>query len=384
VTRKQLTIILLWLGLLLTRIPVLAEDNSWTIMINIPEYRLFLYHNGALLKTYKVAVGKNNSPSPTGEFRIINKVVNPTWYPEKRAAIPPGPQNPLGKYWMGLDSKGYGIHGNSAPWSIGAPASRGCFRMDNEAIKELFTLVPLGTLVKVNYDIIKCKIDNYNQAWLEIFPDIYHRFKLETRVQQALAELDWKYVPHQKALSTLITAKKPLLVMIPRKVSIGGDYREQELDGFYWNGRVYLSRQFLESNFPAIINYDQVFSQFSSWDLDGMSELVREALNWNDNFNLISVRTLKVLLNDEKLNDAGRFGNQGEPQINYSKINNWFADKQLPKPKLIATIPDGSQFSDDNIENLWVEPKVLTVGLNGFSHYFDETSLTVFIYYNLR
>lgn len=383
--RKRPALILIWLGLLLTGISVLAEDNPWTIVINIPEYRLFLYHNGDLVKTYRVAVGKHNSPSPTGDFRIINKVVNPTWYPEKRPAIPPGPQNPLGKYWMGLDSKGYGIHGNSAAWSIGAPTSKGCFRMDNEAIKELFSLVPLGTMVKVNYDIVKCKIDNHNQAWLEIFPDIYRRLNLKTGVQQALVESDWEYQPHQKALSTLITAKKPLLVMVPRKIGIEGDYGDRELDGFYWNGRVYLCRQFLESNFPSIINDDRVFSQYRSWDLDGMSEAVRKALKWNDTSNIISIKTLKVLFNDEKLNDAGRFGNQGELQIDYSKINNWFEDKQLPKPKMITTTPDRPRSSGNYInENLWVELKALTIGSNGFSHYFDETSLTLFIYYNLR
>lgn len=384
-TGKRLMIILLWLGLFLPVVPVLANDNPWTIVINIPEYRLYLYHNGRLFKIYRVAVGKIDSPSPTGEFQIINKVINPTWYPENHAAVPPGPKNPLGKYWMGLNNKGYGIHGNSAAWSIGAPASKGCFRMDNNAIEELFSLVPLGTLVKINYDIVKCQIDDGNQAWLVIYPDIYQRLNLEKEVQRVLAGLDWEYQPHQKALSALISAKKPLTVMVPRKIKIGGDYREPELDGFYWNGRVYLSRQFFENNFSFLMEDDQLFPEYVAWDIKDISGAARKALKWNEALNTIAVYTLKVLFNDEKIDGAGRFGRQEEILVNYSRINSWFEAKQILKPKPVGTSADSSQLPGNYFNgDLWVEPKILTINFNGFNYYFDKNTLTLFLYYNLK
>lgn len=381
-TRKQLAVILILLGLLLNGIPILANDNPWSIVINIPEYRLFLYHNGELFKTYKVAVGKFDSQSPIGEFRIINKVTNPTWYPENHAAIPPGPKNPLGKYWMGLNGKGYGIHGNSAPWSIGAPASKGCFRMDNDAIKELFSLVPIGTTVKVNYEIVKCEIDDDNRAWLEIYPDIYRRSNFEIKVRQVLTELDWEYQPHQKALTQLITAKKPLRVMVPRKIRIVGDYPEPVLDGFFWNDRVYLSRYFLESNFPSLINDDQLFSEFVSWDISGMPGSMQKAFIWNETLNTMRIKTLKVCLNDEKIDEAGRFGSQGEILINYSKISKWFEDQRLIRKEQLAITLDELQLSGNYInDDLWIVPNFL-IKFNGFNYYFDENTLTLFIYYS--
>lgn len=380
---KRLVIFLILLGLLLEGIPILANDNPWSIEINIPEYRLFLYHNGELYKIFKVAVGKFDSQSPIGEFRIINKVTNPTWYPENHAAIPPGPKNPLGKYWMGLNSKGYGIHGNSAPWSIGAPASKGCFRMDNDAIKELFSLVPVGTTVKVNYEIVKCKIDDDNRAWLEIYPDIYRRSNLEIKVQQVLTGLDWHYQPHQKALSLLISGKKPLRVTVPRKIIIEDDYSEPGLDGFYWNGRVYLSRCFLEKNFPSLINDDQLFPGFTSWDINGIPGSLRKALIWNETLNTIWIKTLKVFINDEKIDEAGRFGSQGEILINYSKISNWFADKRLLREEKLAIALDELKLFGDYIDgDLWITPDLLKMKFNEFSYYFDENTLTLFTYYH--
>lgn len=383
-TGKGLAVILILSGLLLTGIPTLANDNPWSIMINIPEYRLFLYHNGELSKIYRVAVGKIDSPSPIGEFQIINKVTNPTWYPENHAAIPPGPKNPLGKYWMGLDSKGYGIHGNSAAWSIGAPASKGCFRMDNDAIKELFALVPIGTTVKVNYEIVKGKIEDDNRAWLEIYPDIYRRSNLEIKVQQVLTALDWQYQPHQKALSLLLAAKKPIRVMVPRKIRIDDDYPEPGLDGFFWNDRVYLSRYFLESNFFSLINDDQLFLEFVSWDIDGMSGPMRNALIWNETLNTMSIRTLKIFLNNEKIDEAGRFGSQGEILINYSKISNWFEEQFLSEEQ-IATTYNELQLSGNYINgDLWIGLNFLIIKFNEFSYYFDENTLTLFIYYHKR
>lgn len=373
----------LCLGLLLVTIPVLATDNPWNIMINIPEYRLYLYHNSGLFKIYKVAVGKIDSPSPTGEFQIINKVINPTWYPEGRPAIPPGPNNPLGKYWMGLNNKGYGIHGNSAAWSIGAPASKGCFRMDNHQIKELFSIVPVGTPVKVNYCTVKGKIDLDNQAWLEIYSDIYHQFNLEIEVQHVLTKLNWVFQPHQKALACLITVKKPLTIMIPRKIRIDSDWRNMENDGFYWNNQVYLRYDFFARNNPSIIMPDNgLFQGYFLWD--PLSRLVggQQKLEWNKNLNTLTVNQIKVLINGEKIDGAGRFGSERQILINHSIISKWFAKKQLLNPGFVISMPEGNQLAGEYSEGeFWVDPRALIDDFSKFNYQWDEATWTLNLFY---
>jgi hypothetical protein len=63
--------------------------------------------------------------------------------------IPAGKQNPLGPRWVGLSKQGYGIHGTSAPGSIGKAASHGCIRLRNRDVVEFATLVNVGDTVEI-------------------------------------------------------------------------------------------------------------------------------------------------------------------------------------------------------------------------------------------
>ena len=121
-----------------------AEQRK--IMISVTDRKLVLVEGDQVLKTYDVAVGKPSTPSPRGEFQIINRVQYPTWYGPD-GPVPPGGDNPLGTRWMGLSTKGYGIHGTNAPRSIGKAASHGCIRMRQQDLEELFELVEAGTTV---------------------------------------------------------------------------------------------------------------------------------------------------------------------------------------------------------------------------------------------
>lgn len=222
----------------------LAEPN-WRIRINIPEFRLELYDGPTLYCAYTIAVGKPATPSPVGAFIIAVKIPSPTWYPpdHKHPPVPPGPNNPLGKYWLGLNIKGFGIHGNSAPWSIGSSISLGCFRMHNPDIEELYHLVPIQTPVEIIYQTVRATVDEQNEAWLEIFPDIYSRVNQSEAITNALAGMNWSYEPHQSALAEMLTEKKPLKIMVPRRIKIEG--ASEDIDGFYWNKEVYLSKKVL-------------------------------------------------------------------------------------------------------------------------------------------
>ena len=127
---------------------MLAQDLPRRLVVSIPDRKLVLIEAGKVKRVYDVAVGKAATPSPTGEFKIANRVVNPTWYGPKQT-VPPGRNNPLGTRWMGLGFRGYGIHGTNAPNSIGKAASHGCIRMRIRDVEELFKLVDTGDTVEI-------------------------------------------------------------------------------------------------------------------------------------------------------------------------------------------------------------------------------------------
>lgn len=125
-----------------------AQAPQRQIVVSIPDRKLALIEDGRVLKVYAVAVGAELSPSPSGEFKVINRLENPTYY-HKGKVVGPGAANPLGNRWIGLDEPHYGIHGTNAPKSIGKAASHGCIRMGKKDLEELFTLVKVGDTVVI-------------------------------------------------------------------------------------------------------------------------------------------------------------------------------------------------------------------------------------------
>jgi len=118
------------------------------VLVSIPDRKLAVLENGVVLRTFAVSVGAASSPSPTGRFQIVNRLANPTYY-HAGVVIPAGKQNPLGPRWVGLSKQGYGIHGTSAPGSIGKAASHGCIRLRNRDMVEFATLVNTGDTVEI-------------------------------------------------------------------------------------------------------------------------------------------------------------------------------------------------------------------------------------------
>jgi lipoprotein-anchoring transpeptidase ErfK/SrfK len=118
------------------------------VIVSVPDRKLAVLENGVVLLTFAVAVGAAVSPSPTGEFAIVNRLTEPTYY-HAGVVIPAGPGNPLGPRWVGLNKQGYGIHGTNAPGSIGKAASHGCIRLRNRDIVQLFAMVSMGDTVEI-------------------------------------------------------------------------------------------------------------------------------------------------------------------------------------------------------------------------------------------
>lgn len=112
-----------------------APRPNYSITINTAARRLTLFKDGKVFKSYTVAVGKPSTPTPKGNFRIINKAVNPG--------------GPFGARWLGLSARGYGIHGTNNPASIGKAVSNGCIRLHNANVIQLFNLISVGTPVRI-------------------------------------------------------------------------------------------------------------------------------------------------------------------------------------------------------------------------------------------
>jgi hypothetical protein len=126
-------------------VPAHATRVVW---VSLADRQLAVMDGENVIARFPVAVGAAVSPSPTGEFAIVNRVANPTYY-HAGSVIPSGKDNPVGTRWMGLSQKGYGIHGTNAPRSIGHAASHGCIRLRNRDMERLFALLQVGDVVEI-------------------------------------------------------------------------------------------------------------------------------------------------------------------------------------------------------------------------------------------
>jgi len=141
---------------LLLAMPAIAQNTKTIeervrvrrVMVSIPDRKLAVMDGENVVAQFRVAVGTAESPSPTGQFQIVSRVANPTYY-RPGTVIPSGKDNPVGTRWLGLSQKGYGIHGTNTPTSIGRAASHGCIRLRNRDMEKLFTLVRVGDVVEI-------------------------------------------------------------------------------------------------------------------------------------------------------------------------------------------------------------------------------------------
>jgi lipoprotein-anchoring transpeptidase ErfK/SrfK len=119
-----------------------ATARKRVVLVSIADRKLALLEGGKVVKLYRVAVGAEASPSPSGEFEIVNRITNPTYY-HPHVVIPASEER------VGLSRKGYGIHGTNEPRSIGRAASHGCIRMKNGDMAQFFELVRIGDQVEI-------------------------------------------------------------------------------------------------------------------------------------------------------------------------------------------------------------------------------------------
>ena len=148
-------------------IPDDGGQRNRVVLVSLVDRKLAVIDNGVVIATFQVAVGAQVSPSPTGEFKIVSRVSNPTYY-HHGTVIPTGKDNPVGTRWVGLNLKGYGIHGTNAPGSIG---SRGFAWMHSPAEPRCGASVHDASGGRCGSDSRRTRRGNRSDFWRRGGPD---------------------------------------------------------------------------------------------------------------------------------------------------------------------------------------------------------------------
>jgi lipoprotein-anchoring transpeptidase ErfK/SrfK len=196
-------------------IPQQVRDG---IVINIPDRTLYYFQRGALITSLPVALGsatKNEKyvwQTPIGKFKITAKMKDPTWTvppsiqtqmeeqgKEIVTRIPPGPENPLGKYAMRTSIPGILIHSTTRPSSIYSFSSHGCIRLSPSRMEEFFPQIKVNTKGEIIYKPVKLAVTGDGRVFLEVHHDVYNKSaSLVTEARQMIERLklsesvDWE------------------------------------------------------------------------------------------------------------------------------------------------------------------------------------------------
>lgn len=184
---------------------IMPIEGTDLIEVNLPQRMLFHFEDGRLSGAYPVAIGQPGKQwqTPTGAFTVIQMRENPTWRvpasiqreEEEQGRdvideIDPGPDNPLGKYWIGLSFPVIGIHGTNHPISVYSYRTHGCVRLHPDDIEALFNDVDLNDRgVIVYYPLMLAKLDD-GRVFVESEKDIYRKGTGGIDAVRALAQAD--------------------------------------------------------------------------------------------------------------------------------------------------------------------------------------------------
>jgi L,D-transpeptidase ErfK/SrfK len=174
------------------------------ITINLAELRLYYVWqepDGLRVRVYPVGIGRSGWDTPEGAYEITEKIVHPVWNPPASIRrenpglperFPPGPDNPLGDYWLGLSAPGYGIHGTNRPFGVGRRISHGCVRLYPADIRDLYARVTIGTAVRIIHHPVKIGVKN-DRLLMEVHrPDDASNDTLLSDALQQIERMSWK------------------------------------------------------------------------------------------------------------------------------------------------------------------------------------------------
>jgi lipoprotein-anchoring transpeptidase ErfK/SrfK len=131
------------------------------IIVSFGDRRLYYITQPGQALSYPIAIPRDQSRWQ-GVTSVSDKRVNPSWTPTPTMVaenprlprwVPGGhPMNPLGVRALYLGASSYRIHGTDAPWTIGTAVSKGCIRLYNQDVLDLYPRIPIGTKVTVTWD----------------------------------------------------------------------------------------------------------------------------------------------------------------------------------------------------------------------------------------
>jgi len=307
------------------------------IELNIPTLTLKLKQGSKTLKEYTVAVGKTFYQTPIGKYSIKNKIIHPTWYPAGREPVPPGPQNPLGTRWLGIHN-GYGIHGNNNPESIGTFISKGCIRLYNKDVEELFDLVEIGTPVEITYETILLKKDDCTQTnYLEVYPDIYNLgINKKERIMSILKENSIAVSEHK--LNNLLNQvnKTKIIFSATPVLQINGHTLTNDVvvnNNKYYVNSMTVSRYLrldtkLDKDLQRIYLKEIPVAFYSENDkqyiaVDDVAEILNAKPIVDEECELININTYYMIVNDKFLT-SNVIVFQGKPLVGLREISEFF------------------------------------------------------------
>lgn len=123
-------------------------DGPFGAVVFLSNYELIVHLQGSFVKSYRVGAGKVGT-TPLGTFAVKNKLADPTYYgPDGLVIANNDPKNPLGERWIDIGDS-YGIHGTIEPDTIGKNESRGCIRMLNAEVEEVYDFLVVGSEVRI-------------------------------------------------------------------------------------------------------------------------------------------------------------------------------------------------------------------------------------------
>ncbi len=123
-------------------------QGPFSAIVEASSFLMTIHAYGYFVHAYPIGIGKD-STTPLGKLAVLSKAEKPQYTdPHGRVIDADDPQNPLGPRWLDLGNS-YGIHGTIDPGSIGKAESRGCIRMRNEDVVEVFDMLGVGSEVTI-------------------------------------------------------------------------------------------------------------------------------------------------------------------------------------------------------------------------------------------
>ncbi|MFV8818604.1 L,D-transpeptidase family protein [Haliea sp. E17] len=168
---------------------ILPDAPREGLVLNLPEMRVYYYPKPArgeepVVYSFPVGIGRMDWETPLGETRVISKQKDPSWTPPESIrrehaeqgdplprVVPPGPDNPLGRYALRLGIPGYLMHGTNKEFGVGMQVSHGCVRLLPENIETLYETVPVGTPVRIINQPVK--VGWYgDELYIQVYPPL--------------------------------------------------------------------------------------------------------------------------------------------------------------------------------------------------------------------